>query len=97
MSCIKQLELSVACLNYTEEVYTGKTGNTTEKKLGERVVEELTKDFQGKWHRVYFYNFFTTKQLICDLEEVGLYGCGAARKDRIGFPAELKTAKFKDR
>ena len=79
------------------EVYTGKKGNTTEKNLGSRVVKDLTSDFQGKWHRVYFDNFFTSKALICDLEEVGIYGCGTARKDRRGFPEDLKSAKFKTR
>ena len=79
------------------EVYTGKKGPNPEKNLGERVVKGLTKDFHGRWHRVYFDNFFTSKKLICDLEVVGLYGCGTARKDRKGFPEDLKNAKFKTR
>ena len=66
------------------EVYTGKKGNTVEKNLGARVVKDLTKDFQCKWHRVFFDNF-TSKALICDLEILGIYGIGTARK---GFPAD---------
>ena len=42
------------------EVYTGKKGNTVEKDLGARVVKDLTQDFQSRWHRVYFDNFFTS-------------------------------------
>jgi len=74
------------------EVYTGKKGNRTEHNLGSRVVKELTSDFQNKWHHVFFDNFFTSKALLCDLEAVGLYGCGTARKDRKHFPADLKKA-----
>lgn len=79
------------------EIYTGKKANTTEHNLGSRVVKELTSDFQYKWHHVFFDNFFTSKALLCDLEAVGLYGCGTARKDRKGFPEELKKAKLHSR
>ena len=41
------------------EVYTGKKGTAVEHGLGARVVKDLTRDFQGRWHRVYFDNFFT--------------------------------------
>ena len=76
------------------QVYTGKINNTTEHNLGSRVVKDLTSDFQHKWHRVFFDNFFNSKTLLCDLEAVGLYGCGTARKDRKHFPTELKNAKI---
>jgi len=79
------------------QVYTGKKGNTTEKNLGSRVVKDLTFDFRNKWHHVFFDNFFNSKQLLCDLEAVGLYGCGTARKDRKHFPTSLKTAKLRTR
>ena len=78
------------------EVYTGKK-ETVEHSLGTRVVKDLTIDFHHKWHRVYFDNFFTNKSLLCDLEEVRIYGCGTARKDRKGFPDRLKKAKLKTR
>ena len=49
------------------DVYTGKKGNTVEHNLGARVVKDLTKDFQNKWHYVFFDNFFfMSKHLICD-------------------------------
>ena len=74
------------------EVYKGKK-NGVEHSLGARVVKDLTKDFQGSWHHVYFDSFFTSKELLCNLESKRIYGCGTARKDRRGFPAELKTKK----
>ena len=49
------------------EVYTGKK-STAEKNLGQRVVKDLTMDFHNAWHWVYFDNFFTCKNLLCDLE-----------------------------
>ena len=64
-----------------------------ERGLGSRVVKDLTNDFQGKWHKIYFYNFFTSKSLVCDLEEVGLYGIGTAGTDRKHFPEQLKKPK----
>jgi len=79
------------------QIYTGKKGNKPEQNLGSRVVKELTSDFQHRWHHVFFDNFFTSKQLLCDLEAVGLYGCGTARKDRKHFPSHLKQAKLHSR
>ena len=79
------------------EVYTGKKGNTTEHDLGGRVVRDLTRDFQHKWHRVYFDNFFTSKTLLCQLEQVKIYGCGTARSDRKLFPKDLKKPQLKTR
>ncbi len=81
------------------EVYTGKKSTGTELGLGTRVVLDLTKDFQHKWHRVYCDNFFTCKALLCKLEEVGIYGCGTTRSHRKGFPKSLvtKSKQFKSR
>jgi hypothetical protein len=79
------------------EVYTGRKGDNVEHGLGARVVRELTADFQGVWHRVYFDNFFTSKGLLCDLESVGIYGCGTARKDRKQFPQALKNPSLANR
>ena len=75
------------------EVYTWKKKVVVENQLGARVVKDLTKELQGKWHHVYF----DVMQLLSDLENSGIYGCGTARKDRCGFPEKLKTAKFKNR
>ena len=79
------------------EVYTGKKGNAVESGLGARVVKELTTDFQHRWHKVFFDNFFTSKALLCDLEEVGIYGCGTARTNRKFFPEVLIKPKLRTR
>ena len=79
------------------EVYTGKKDNSTEHGLGARVVKTLTSDFKGKYHHVYFDNFFTSLQLLEDLEKDQIYSCGTARKDRKGFPDQLKKPNLKNR
>ena len=78
------------------QVYTGKT-SSAEHGLGERVVKDLTEDFHGHWYQIYFDNFFTSKNLLCELEAANLYGCGTVRKDRKLFPTELKNPKLKER
>ena len=78
------------------QVYTGR-GDSPEKGLGSRVVKSLTEPLKKKFHHVYFDNFFTSEQLLVDLERDGIYACGTARKDRRGFPPALKQVKFKQR
>ena len=79
------------------EVYTGKKNNTTEHGLGARVVKTLTSDLKGKYHHVYFDNYFTSLKLLEDLEKDNTYACGTARKDRKGFPPQLKKPNLKNR
>ena len=81
---------------HTLQVYTGKDGSA-EKKLGQRVVKDLTRLLKGKNHHVFFDNFFTSEELLQDLVEDGIFACGTARKDRKGFPEELKRVKLKNR
>lgn len=78
------------------QVYTGKD-NTAEKGLGTRVVKNLTTPLRGKYHNVYFDNFFSSVQLLEDLEKDGLYACGIVRSDRKGFPPPLKKVKLSKR
>ena len=79
------------------KVYTGKKNNTTEHGLGARVVKTLTSDLKGKYHHVYFDNYFTSLKLLEDLEKDNTYACGTARKDRKGFPPQLKKPNLKNR
>ena len=79
------------------EIYTGRQADRVETGLGSRVVKSLTADFHGKHHHVIFDNYFTSYNLLEDLLEVGVYGCGTARKDRRGFPTQLKNLKLKNR
>ena len=62
--------------------------------LGTHVVKKLTEDLKKKNHHVFFDNF-TSYQLLADLEEDGIYGCGTARKDRKEFPQGLKNHGLK--
>lgn len=78
------------------QVYTGKE-KSAEKGLGARVVKDLTTPLKQKYHHVYFDNFFTSVKLLEDLEKDGLYACGTARSDRVGFPPQLKQAKLSKR
>ena len=78
------------------QVYTGKVNNTTEKGLGARVVKDLTSDLKGKYHR-FFDNYFTSTSLLVDLSKDGIYACGTARKDRVGFPEALKKPSLPNR
>ena len=72
------------------DVYTGKKGDRVERGLGASVVMNLTKKIINKNHHVYFDNFFTSINLLLDLQRLGIYSNGTMRADRKGFPADLK-------
>jgi hypothetical protein len=63
------------------QVYTGKVGDTAETGLGARVVKDLTNDLKGKYHHVFFDNFFSSVSLLADLEKEGIYSCATARTE----------------
>jgi hypothetical protein len=52
------------------QVYTSRQ-ETWEVGLGAHVVKSLTRDLKDKYHDVYFDNFFTSAQLLEELEEDG--------------------------
>ena len=72
------------------QVYTRKRGDNIQKGLGANVVKTLTKPYVNTYQHVYFDNFFTGVDLLCDLEASGLYGCSTIRSYRKGFPQQLK-------
>ena len=78
------------------QIYSGKEG-TREVNLKARVVKTLTNHLRGKFHHIFFDNFFTSLKWLEDLEADGLYGCGTVCKHRIGFPPTLKTLKLTNR
>ena len=78
------------------QVYIGKE-ESAEKGLGSRVVKDLTRHLKDKHHHVFFDNFFTSVQLLEDLEKEGTYACGTARADRKRFPESLKKVKLSKR
>ena len=72
------------------QVYTGKKQDgATEQNLGYRVVHDLTRNFVGKNHHVFFDNFFSTVKLAEDLLKDGIYCCATARANRKDFPKDL--------
>ena len=75
------------------QVYTGRQENR-EVGLGAHGVKTLNSDLN---HHVYFDNFFTSAQLLEQLQEDGIYSCGTARKDRRGFPPALRAHGLKER
>ena len=75
---------------------TGKQ-EAREVGLGEHVVKSLTKGLEKKHHHVFFDNFFTSVNLLEDLEKDGVYGCGTVQRDRRGLPPELKNPSLKKR
>lgn len=82
-------DASNGCI-YNFKVYTGKDGDKAEKGLGANVVMTLTEPYVNTYRHVYFNNYFTSFDLLLDLEKSNLYGCGRMRSNRKGFPTELK-------
>ena len=78
------------------DVYTGRKEDR-QVGVGAHVVQTLTEELKNKHHHVFFDNFFTSYQLLEDLEKDGIYGCGTARKDRKVFPTALKNPGLKER
>ena len=78
------------------DVYTGRK-EQHEEGLGAHVVKSLTSDLKHKYHHMYFDNYFTSFQLLEDLEKDGIYGYGTARSNRKEFPVALKISGLKTR
>ncbi|XP_008189097.2 piggyBac transposable element-derived protein 4-like, partial [Acyrthosiphon pisum] len=77
------------------QIYTGKT-DSVETTLGKRVVQDLTMNIEGKYHNVYFDNFFTSLELMEELLQDGIYACGTVRANRKGLPKiQIQDKKLK--
>ncbi|CAH2016587.1 unnamed protein product [Acanthoscelides obtectus] len=74
------------------QIYTGKVDHAPEKKLGERVVIDLSRNLVGKNHKIYFENFFNSVELQRQLINNKIYSCGTLRKGRKHCP-EFKSDK----
>ena len=72
------------------QVYTGKQGDTTETGLGAKVVKSLTEDLKTSHRHIFFDNYFSSVDLLLDLQRDGLYACGTLRSNRKGFLPQLK-------
>ena len=78
---------------YRFQIYTGKTDKQVTKDLGGKVVNTLTSDLDGKEHRVYFDNYFTSVKLMENLLSRKINACGIIKKNRKHLPEFRKTMK----
>jgi len=79
------------------KIYTGNVGQTTEKCLGSRVVKTLTTNLFGKFHEMYFDNYFTSLPLMHYLRMNCVYACGTVRKHRVGLPSDFENEETMSR
>ncbi|KAL1469980.1 hypothetical protein MTO96_004600 [Rhipicephalus appendiculatus] len=77
-------------------ICTGKSNDFVERDLGGRVVKTLVDDLAGKYHRVFFDNYFSSYHLLKDLAEAGIYACGTVNASRKHLP-NLKSDKMMKR
>jgi len=73
------------------QVHTGKIGQTTEKNLGARVVNDLSEPLRGKNYHFYFDNFFSSPTLLAELLDFKIYCIGTVVANRKHFPKFSKS------
>lgn len=75
---------------YNFEVYTGKNKSNLQTKsdlgLGGDVVMRMIKSFEGRNHRIYFDNFFSSVELLEVLKGKGIQAAATIRSNRKGLP-----------
>ena len=80
------------------QVYLGKNRTNSElfqlKGLGYYVVWTLGEPYLDDHRHFFFDNFFTSTDLMRDLESRDTYACGTVRINRRDFPADLKQEKL---
>ena len=64
---------------YKFDIYTGGK-ETTEFRLGESIVLQLTEKLNESFRRIFFDNFFTSPLLLRKLTDNSLYGKGVVRQ-----------------
>ena len=57
--------------------------------LGEKVVVNFSKDLFGKYHQIYFDNYFNSVPLMQYLKANAVMACGTIRANRKGLPTGL--------
>ena len=71
-------------------VYTGKERHANpERRIGYRVVHNLTRPLVGKNHHVFIDNFFSSIVLAENLLSDQIYVCGTVHSNRQGIPREI--------
>jgi hypothetical protein len=84
---------------YDFEVYTGASIRSTvlsaapgEAKTRYAVVMNLTQGLHHRGHLVFMDNFFTSVKLLMDLVDLGTYGTGTVRSNRVGLPQAMANS-----
>ena len=74
------------------DVYEGQADSTSDSSdvQGAKVVKKHTRRIVGKFHHVFFDNFFSSTKLVQDLLDDDIYSCGTVHTDRKGWPLDLK-------
>ncbi|XP_070395202.1 piggyBac transposable element-derived protein 4-like [Dermacentor albipictus] len=75
-------------------VYTGKREQPGPHGLAFDVVCQLCHRYLDQGYRIFMDNFYTSTSLFSHLLSRKTLACGTTRKDRRGFPAELKDARW---
>ncbi|XP_072143614.1 piggyBac transposable element-derived protein 4-like [Dermacentor andersoni] len=75
-------------------VYTGKRERPGPHGLAFDVVGKLCDKYLGQGYKIYMDNFYTSKHLFEHLLQCKTLACGTTRKDRRGFPGDLKDPKW---
>lgn len=95
---LKMWMMCTAHLGYTLnfDLYSGKNSkmNKSSKGLGYDVVHHLTNSLKSKGHVIYFDRFFTSVDLMIDLQKRGLSACGTVNTNRKKMPKEMKNVKL---
>ena len=80
------------------QVYLGKNRTNSDlfrqKGLGYYVVWTLGEPYLNISRHFFFNNFFTSAELMRDLQSRNTYTCGTVRQTRKDFPADLKRMKL---
>ena len=78
------------------QIYTGASLTTEEyasKGVSYRVVMDLMEPYQGKGHKLFMDNFYTSPILVYDLHKKGTFSTGTMCTNHKHFPIELKVDK----
>ena len=78
-------------------VHLGRDRHRTVQHLTEThaTVSELTKKIQGRGHKLYMDNYFSSPDLFDDLATKPIYCCGTVRPKRKGMPQDLNPKRTK--
>ena len=76
---------------YNMTVYLGRDRQRTARHLTatHATVSELTENIQGRCHKLYMDNYFSSPNLFDDLATKQIYCCGTVRPNRKGMPQDL--------